>query len=226
MHRTIKLAVLAILMLALTAGVVLETPRESNAQAGPGVKLTSEQRAQFVAGAKKVAGMNDAQIRAALEDPAALAAVPVQTEVLPFKPEPEAQRRVGDEDAPSAAAASTCRSFTSQVNYKNTYRTVLASFKVGRSWCWNYSSVTYASVPAVSGVVTKAGATAGWRYNGVLSRSDYFFTHDGRNRGGYSSYRKGSFTVCTAANGCYMQKTPQVRFWAYYDGQARQSTTP
>lgn len=220
------MAALWMLVFALTAGVAMGATRGGDDRAGSGVTLTPDQREEFVAGAKKVAGLNDAQIRAALKDPAALAAIPVQTEVLQFKSEPEAQRREGGENATSAAAASTCRSFTSQVNYKNTYRTVLASFKVGRTWCWNYSSVTYASVPAVSGVVTKAGAAGGWRYNGVLSRSDYFFVHDGRTRGGYFSYRKGSFTVCTAANGCYMQKTPQVRFWAYYDGQARQSNTP
>lgn len=225
--RTIKVMVATALMLALATGVAMGATRGDDTQAGPGTGLSPGQREEFVAGAKKTAGLNDAQIRAALEDPAALAAIPVQSEVLPLKPEPVAQpRQDGKTTSAAAGATPTCRSFTSQVNYKNTYGTLLASFKVGRTWCWDYSSVTYASVPAVSGAVTKAGAAGGWRYDGVLSRSDYFFTHNGRTRGGYFSYRKGGFTVCNAANGCYMRKTPQVRFWAYYDGRANQSVTP
>lgn len=225
MGRTIKVMTVTALMLALAAGVAMGATRGDSAHAGPGGSLASDQREEFAAGAKKTAGLSDAQISAALEDPAVLASIPVRTEVLPLKSEPVAPPQ---EDGRSSSAATTayCRSFVSQVNYKNAYGTLLASFKVDRTWCWNYSSVTYASIPAVSGTVTRAGAAGGWRYDGVLSRSDYFFSYDGRSRGGYFSYRKGSFTVCNATYGCYMQKTPQVRFWAYYNGQAKQNVTP
>ena len=225
MHRTIKLAVLAVLMLALTAGVALGTPRGSNVQAGPGVKLTSEQRAQFVAGAKKVAGMNDAQIASALRDPAAFAAVPMRAEVRPLEtaPTPRVQE---SERSSSPASTSYCRSLGSVVNYKNAYGTLLASYKVSRSWCWNYSAITYVSVPAVSGTVTEKGAALGWRYNGVIAKSDAYFYYDGLSRGGHVSRRKGSFSVCNASSGCFLQKTPQVRIWGYYDGRGFQSSTP
>ena len=227
MGRTIKVMAAVALLVALTAGMALAAAPRGNdhAQARSEVKLSPQQRAEFVAGAKRVAGLNDAQIAAALKDPATLAAVPVRAEVRPVETQPTAQARGGERSA-SAAATSYCRRFGSTVNYANAYGTLLASYNVSRVWCWDYSSITYVSVPTVSGTVTERGTALGWRYNGVIARSDAYFYYDGLSRGGHVSRRKGSFSVCNASSGCFLQKTPQVNIFGFYDGRGYQRSSP
>lgn len=182
------MAVIAALMLALTATVAVSaTPeRKGNAKARPS------------------------------------AAVPVRADVVPLETEPTASVQDQGGESLSAAATSYCRKIGSIVNYKNAYGTRLASYKVSRTWCWNYSAITYVSVPAVSGTVTEKGAALGWRYNGVIAKSDYYFYYDGLSRGGHLSHRKGKFSVCNAASGCFLQKTPRVSLYGYYDGRGYQ----
>lgn len=222
MGRTIKLTVVAALMLALTATVAMGA---SSTQAGPGVRLSPEQRAEFVAGAKKTAGLSDAQIASALKNPATFAAVPVRAEVRTLETEPAAQTREGGESS-SAAATSYCRKLSGTVDYTNAYGTLLASYKVSRTWCWDYSAITHVSVPAVSGTVTQKGAALGWRYNGVIAKSDAYFYYKGVSEGGHVSRRKGSFSACNSASGCFLQKAPQVKIWGHYDGRGYQRSTP
>ena len=220
MRKITTMAVLAVLLLALTAGVAVSaTPGDNGrAEARAGVDLSPQQRAQFVAGAKKVAGLNDAQIAAALKDPKTFAAVPVRAEVRPFETEPTAVAQDGGGEFSSAAATSYCQRLGSTVDYGSAYGVPLASFKVSRVWCWNYSAITYVSVPAVSGTVSRGGAALGWRYNGVIERSDAYLYYDGLSRGGHVSRRKGSFSVCNAESGCFLQKTPKVSIFGFYDG--------
>ena len=228
MGRTIKVMAAVALLLALTAGMALAAAPEGNdhAKAKPEVELSPRQHAEFVAGAKKVAGLNSAQITAALKNPATLAAVPVRAEVRTSETEPTARAqedRAGESF--SATATSYCRRFASTVNYTNAYGTLLASYKVSRVWCWDYSAITYVSVPEVSGTVTARGAALGWRYNGLIARSDAYFYYDGRSRGGHVSRRKGSFSVCNASSGCFLTKTPQVSIFGYYDGRGYQKSS-
>ncbi len=154
----------------------------------------------------------------------ALVAGVALAEVRTTETEPIAQAREG-ERSPSAAATSYCRRFVSTVNYRNTYGTLLASYRVSRVWCWNYSSITYVSVPAVSGTVTEKGKALGWRYDGVIAKSDAYFYYDGLSRGGHVSRRKGSFSVCNAQSGCFLMKTPRVVIFGFYDGRGRQRSS-
>ena len=181
------MAVIAALMLALTATVAVGAApeRKGNAKARPS------------------------------------AAVPVRADVVPLETEPTASVQNQGEESLSAAT-SYCRRIGSMVTYKNAYGTLLAYYKVSRDWCWNYSAITYVSVPKVSGIVTAKGASLGWRYNGVIAKSDYYFYYDGLSRGGHVSHRKGKFSVCNAASGCYLQKTPRVSLYGFYDGQGYQ----
>ncbi len=228
MRRITTMAALSVLMLALTAGVALAVTATGSDrpddQARPGAELSPKQRAEFVAVAKRVAGLNDAQVAAALKNPASLAAIPVRAEVQRTETQPAARAQEG-ERSPSAASTSYCRRFASTVNYFNAYGTLLASYKVSRVWCWNYSAITYVSVPSVSGTVTEKGAALGWRYDGVIAKSDYYFYYDGLSRGGHVSRRKGSFSVCNAASGCFLKKTPKVSIFGFYDGRGYQRSS-
>ena len=119
------------------------------------------------------------------------------------------------ENARSAASAN-CKTLGGRVNYYNSSNQLLAYFQSVQQWCWDYYSVTYASTPTVSGVVTQAGAASGWRYRGVVARSDYFFEYQGRPYGGHVSGRQGRFVYRTSSGRA--EKLPKIKLVTYYNG--------
>lgn len=181
-------------------------------------KLTREQREQFAAGAREVAGLSEAQISAALKDPAARAAIPVYAEAVPFAPETS-----GSSAQSRGALATKCKTAGGQVNYYNNSGQVLAYFRVLKNWCFDYSRITSVPAPTVSAGATDLGARVGWRYKGLLRGNDYYVPYKGLSRGGHVSSRTGNFKVCTAATDC-IQKTPRVRVTVYYDGNSYTTT--
>ncbi len=118
-----------------------------------------------------------------------------------------------------AQAATNCKGIDRTVTYRDRVGSgqPLAYFRVSQIWCWDGRAVTYASKPKVSGKVTKLGAAQGWRYDGVLGKRGYYFTHKGLSRGGHTSIREGGFTVCAKNTPC-SQKEQRVKIFVYHDG--------
>lgn len=217
------MSVLVALSLALGIGGMASAQPADNASSkarGAAAGLTAEQRKEFVAGARKVAGLTDAQISAALKNPAALRGIPVRVQEIRTAPKSSEQSRSQDSQIQSTVTP-YCATITGGTTYSNVYRQPLASFKVSRRWCWDYSTVTSVSVPTVTGTVTQTGAAGGWRYKGLTGSSDSFITYNNRVRGGHVSYRRGSFTACTYELGCYLFKAPWVKSTVYYNGTAQ-----
>jgi hypothetical protein len=61
------------------------------------------------------------------------------------------------------------------------------------------------------------GRRAGWRYDGLLGKRDYYFAYKGLSRGGHTSFREGSFTVCAKSTTQCYKKTPRVQITVYHD---------
>ena len=215
--------VVYLLTIVAPSGPVSPVAAGAAPKAGGSVELTPQQRKEFVAGAREVAGLNRAQIADALEDPATLAAIPVSAEVRTVETQPAAQQVQEEGTRSSLAAAVYCKPFKSVTNYRNAYGTLLARYKVTKSWCWDYAKIVSVTLPQVSGFVTRDGASLGWRYNGVTERSDYYFTYKNVKRGGHASYRKGSFSICNSS-GCLPDQTPQISILVHYDGYGYQSS--
>ncbi len=116
-----------------------------------------------------------------------------------------------------AQAASNCKGIHRTVTYRDGLGQPFAYFQVRQTWCWDDRAVTYVSKPKVAGKVTKLGAARGWRYDGLLGKRDYYFAYKGLSRGGHTSFREGSFTVCANnTTQCY-KKTPRVQITVYHD---------
>ena len=151
-------------MVVLSAGVlfalsaVLGTVSLAKPGQGNSNELTPQQRAEFVAGAKEVAGLDDAQIAAALKNPDAVAAIPVNFEVVDnSSPAPSFQ---GERSRSTAAA---CAAVSGETTYRNARGKLLARFATYREFCYNGSAITYLAPLQVGGGATNLGASRGWR---------------------------------------------------------------
>lgn len=205
------------LLIVLSAGVlfalsaVLATT--SLAKPGQGNKLTPQQRQEFIVGAKEVAGLNDAQIAAALKNPDAVDAIPVSVDVDeiggPATTAASGQR--------SRAAAAACANVRGEANYRNVRGESLANFAAYREFCYNGVAITYLAPAQVGGGVTELGASKGWRYQGVVESKNQYFTYKGRPQGGHKTIRVASFKVCAEGMTCF-KKVPKVGLYVHFDG--------
>lgn len=127
-----------------------------------------------------------------------------------------------------AAAPSECRSIGGPISYGD-QSGLLATFRMSQTICWNYQELTYVSQPRVSGEVTKLGASKGWRYDGLIRRSDRYFAYKGVSDGGHKSIRQGSFSVCSgggSGESCVQVKTPRIKIFGFYDRGGYQVRNP
>lgn len=112
-----------------------------------------------------------------------------------------------------------CGQLGSRVDYYNVNEELLASFKMKKFWCWNYSAITYAPSPEAQASVTPLGEQGGWKYRGIAASTEKYMAYDSLSRGAHRSYREGAFDVCTRATGCRLTGTPQIRITVFYNGR-------
>ena len=207
------------LLVVLSAGVLLALSAVLGtvalAKPGQGNKLTPQQRQEFIVGAKEVAGLNDAQIAAALKNPDAVDAIPVSFEVEDLGGPATTPSLQGERFRSAAAAA--CANVRGEANYRNVRGESLANFAVYREFCFNGAAITYLSPAQVGGGVTNLGASKGWSYQGVVDRKNQFFMYKGRSQGGHKTVRVASFKVCPEGASCF-KKLPRVALYVHFDG--------
>lgn len=206
------------LLVVLSAGVlfalsaVLATVSLAKPGQGNSNKLTPQQRAAFVAGAKEVAGLNDAQIAAVLKNPDAVDAIPVSFEVADnssLAPSVQGER--------SRSAAAACADVGGEANYRNVRGELLARFATYREFCYNGAAITHLAPLQMDGGVTNLGESKGWRYQGVVDSKNQYFTYKGRPQGGHKTVRVASFKVCPEGAQCF-KKVPKVGLYVHFDG--------
>lgn len=213
MRSLLNLCVLTVTLAFVAGAIVSGAAQASQEPDASEPRLSPQKRAEFILRTRKVAGLDGSEITAALRDPAAVEAVPVRARISKSGPGP-----VSGNGERTALAAQRCGQLASRIEYYNINNQLLGYFTAKKIWCWDYSAVTYAPAASVSGGVTQKGASAGWKYRGVVSGSEYYLKYNGRARGAHRSYRKGAFDICTPQSGCFLSKTPQVRITGYHNG--------
>jgi hypothetical protein len=169
-------------------------------------QLSPAERERFVQGARTVGGLTDEQIALALSDPKLMAGVPV-----------EAVTGAGDAEGPTLAA-SGCRDPYARVDMLNAARVRLFRFQMSKYYCWNGTRVTRGDAGVVTVSITTVGTTTGWRYSGISSQFDRYYTYGGNANGGHHSFRQGHFQWCPPRVVCISDKYPYVNIWGHRDG--------
>ena len=200
--------------------LALATVLSSAALAAPtkAGKLTPEQRDKFVEGAKAIAGLSNEEIARALRDPDAIAAIPVSVKDTQERP----PAPVSDEDIGAQAAANYCTYLIGTRYYVNINNERLFSLSGKKSWCFDYSAVTYAPLARSGYSVTEKGIEYGWKYTGIVDRAEGYKYYDGLSRGAHSSRFVGRFRSCSTEGGC-TTVYPQYTGVGRYDGTGGQT---
>lgn len=211
-----RLAVLSAvgLLFALTL-VMSAASLAQEGQGSSGSDLSPEQRERFIEGAGDVAGLSKDEITAALENPAAIEAIPVRVEESQDRP---------DELGSRSASAAECNTMGARRSYYNAKDQLLFFITGRKEWCFDFNSaVTYAP-PATKGYAISAkGREAGWTFRGTAERVERFVTFRGFSRGGHVSRFVLRFKSCVPDEGCVFIY-PQYRGVGYYNGIGYQKT--
>lgn len=158
------------------------------------VKLSGKQRAKFAKQAKRVSGLNKAEVEQALKDPKLFAGVATS-----------AEKRVtrlpsSENSLTSQAVAPSCKAITASIDFRNSRGWLLHVYKIRKKWCYNGRKVTAIKWVVDRSYVTGTGNWLGWRYRGIKRRQDNYFYALGNYRGGHRSYRRGFFERCLLLN--------------------------
>ncbi len=206
--RTIPVGVLLILITAaiLAVGAVRAVPANAAETGGSKgeVNLGPKQRAEFVKGAKEVAGLNDQQISMALKDPEMLYKIPVkstvQTSEKVTSPAPSATGRLQ-----AQAYAPKCKTFQHVKQLVDIKNRPMLSFTGYKTWCFNGEHVLsskWSPKPPNMKIVAwiredvkwVQGRKDGYRYvKSAERRSNSFVPFEGRWHGGHRSVGVGRF---------------------------------
>ena len=190
--RVISLGVFMALLATLLLGGVAQAQAldQKGVNKSGEVKLNPKQRAEFVEGAEKVAGLNDRQIAAALKDPQTIRAIPVEVKtdvskqplVSPTAPKPGFA-------APQAALYSS--TLTCDKKATNIYRQTVLTYTVRHTWEYSKGGKKVLSYSVAPRGKVAFFAKPFWRFQGPVanqSKDRYM-----GNRRGVYSYQTGKF---------------------------------
>ena len=207
--RTIPAGVLLILIMAaiLAVGAARAIPANATETVGGStgeVNLSPKQRADFVKGAKEVAGLNDQQIAAALKDPETLYKIPVKSTVQTSeKVTSPAPSTTGKFQA--QAYAPKCKTYQYVKQLVDIKNRPMLSFTGYKNWCFNGEhvlSAEWSPKPPNMKIVTwirsdvkwVQGQKDGYRYvKSAERRSNSFMNFEGRWHGAHRSVGFGRF---------------------------------
>ncbi len=163
------------------------------------------------------------QARALLMDPEALEALPVAFEVDPPKVSRKAKLDKGEvsgDDSGNLTSPGCPRgylmgfSFDLEATYKNFWGAKLARMSMHKEWSTRCSTQTiYHAPPAlVSGKVYGPGGAAGWSFEGISAKENYYFYwKPSIQKSGHKSWAQGRFRYCALRVGCIQSKNPKLQ---------------
>jgi hypothetical protein len=199
--RVTTIAVIAGLMALLLVfnGVVRAQPSDSaEPRESTATTLTAEERAAFVEGAKKVAGLNDAQIAKVLKNPEMIDDIPVSTRFTSRTVEAPSTTVSGGTQQARAAYAPVTRTKLATLNYNDANGKLLFKTEVIKTWVFDGDRVISGSMNDVTTWVREdarySPEAGGWRYaEDSEAHTERFVAYAGRANGGHKSTFAGRF---------------------------------
>lgn len=184
--------------------LVLAVPQAAAAGGGSG----PERAARLVAQLEQAADPNAAFAALSPKDQRLVVSYLTVVEVEEASFSDRAQ--ASDADGLTAAAASTCYTFTKRFDGKNTFGGVLFSYFLKVNWCGNGSTIT--STPSSR----RWGQTyyAYWFFNGHIDWS----SSGGYGKTFYQAFTQGSFSFCPPILGCVQGRYPYIGMTVYPNG--------
>lgn len=191
-------ALAMLVLLGAMEGSVLANPAGDVRKEGRGnTNLTAKQRAEFVSGAKKVAGLDDEQIAKVLDNPEMIDDIPVSTEFSSrFVEAPAAE--APDTTMTQAAYAPITRRKLAIYEYNDVNGQLLFKTEAMKTWVFDGDRVISGNMDDVTTWVREDARytpdTGGWRYEeSVEGHTERFVPVDGLTYGGHKSTFAGRF---------------------------------
>ena len=191
-------ALTMLVLLGAMEGSVLANPAGDVRKEGRGnTNLTAKQRAEFIAGAKKVAGLDDEQIAKVLDNPEMIDDIPVSTKFSSrFVEAPAAE--APDTTMTQTAYAPITRRKLAILEYNDANGRLLFKTEAMKTWVFDGDRVISGSMDDVTTWIREDARytpeTGGWRYEeSVEGHTDRFVPVDGRTYGGHKSTVAGRF---------------------------------
>ena len=186
------------------------------------VKLTKSQRAEFVKKAKEVAGLSDAGIRKALEDPKVFAGIPTSVENSVTRSDNRQMQLSLATARTFSPQYITCNTMRKSLTYNSWYGTKLYVFRIYKHYCRNGYRVT--SVPWIvdRSYVTQYGTFIGYKYYGVQQRTNNYSYALGNWHGRHRTFSRGLFRQCPVIKSvvtCIAARRPYITEIVYGNGK-------
>ena len=126
-------------------------------------------------------------------------------------------------DAVPDSVGSTCSGYSGWVQriqyVNNETGQHLANITLHTDFCYNYSSVTYASTSKTYHIYTLGSTTGVIEWDKWSEFSEGFYAYNNHTNGGVKTTAQGTFKSCFAfGHGCWGSYNPIARTYAHYDG--------
>jgi len=183
--------VLALVVLAVSLGQA--RPSEGASKTGNSeVQLTQEERATFEEGAKKVAGLNDEQIKRVLKDPELYDDIPVRKGFVSRTVE------ASSTESSRAAYAPICRDKLAEIPYYDDKDRLVFKLTVIKNWCFDGDRVISGNMDNVTAWIREdaryTSEAGGWSFaDYAQARTERFVPFAGRTYGGHQSTIAGKW---------------------------------
>lgn len=168
----------------------------------------------FVRRAQTVGGLSRRQLLIVLRHPQLIPAIPIYSE----------SRRSGLSVISSRYPSKGCRPTGAFVRKRNLTKNTLWEFSVKKRWCWNKARKRVWVVPGsieVKHPIPNASNIAGWRYDGLTDKADFYYNYRGSGRrGAHSTFRNGKFSFCPPRILCIRTRQAIVRLGVRWTGSA------
>ena len=92
------------------------------------------------------------------------------------------------------------------------------AFNMEQRWCWDGLRITHVYPPTTWGSITATGRTLGVSYEGVSTRTKYFFMPQNGGHWGYFDEIQAKFNYCPPRVVCFPAFLPRIRFELFGDG--------
>jgi hypothetical protein len=197
--RVLVLVFLLILLALFVSLVRADTSEGATNEKASKVEMTERQRADFVRGAKEVAGLNDAQIERVLQHPEMIDDIPVSKKF--YSRTIEVPSTTGSSSGQTRAAYTpVTRKKLAVLEYEDADGQLVFKLEAVKTWVFDGDRVLSGSMNDVTAWIREdarySPSTGGWRYaEEAESHTERYVPYAGRAYGGHKSTLAARFDL-------------------------------